>query len=369
MDQNNTAIKRKPKFTIFSYIFFGLFALGAVVYIIALFSPEFADFWGRYPGSFVRAILAHLTSIFPFSIAEIALIALPIVAVILIVIIIRGGFDKIKNPIRVFVSVLSCISLFFSTFALGFGMGYHGSRLDEKMGIVKKDVSKEELAQTALWLADNINELADEIEFEDKSFSIMPYSLSQLNKKLLDAYDKLCDKYAFIQRLHSRVKPVILSEPMSYTHITGIYTYFTGEANLNVNFPDYSLPFTAAHELAHQRGIAREDEANFIAFLVCMESDDPYIRYSGYLNLYEFVASPLSSHKELYTPIATGLDKRVRYELIAYSEFFEKYRYSGVGKVSETINNGYLQSMGTEGTKSYGMVVDLAVAYLKNEIK
>ena len=153
---------------------------------------------------------------------------------------------------------------------------------------------------------------------------------------------------------------------MSYTHITGVYTFFTGEANINVNFPDNTLPYTAAHELAHQRGIAREDEANFLAFLVCAESFDPYIRYSGYLNLYEYVASALSSaDRQLYLKVSSTLPDLVLGEQYAYSEFFDKYRDSTVSEISETVNNTFLVMHGTEGVKSYGMVVDLAVAYYK----
>lgn len=358
---------RKLRLPTFAYVFFSLLLLGIIVYITASFNSTFADFWTRYPGAFVRWILALPTNILPFSVAELALILLPLAAVIVIILILKGKFDSIKSPLSFILSLLSCLSLFFSTFALGFGTGYHASPLDKKLGIEKSRISKEELADTARLLAELVNKASSEVEFEDNSFSVMPYSLSEMNKKLLDAYSSLCDRYDFIQRFSSRVKPIMLSEAMSYTHITGVYTYFTGEANLNVNFPDYTLPFTAAHELAHQRGIAREDEANFIAFLVCLESDDPYIRYSGFLNMYEYVASPLSAYSELYTPIARSLDTKVRYELIAYSKFFDKYRHSTVGKVSESINNSYLQSVGTEGTKSYGMVIDLAVAYLKKE--
>ena len=152
---------------------------------------------------------------------------------------------------------------------------------------------------------------------------------------------------------------------MTYTHISGVYTMFTGEANLNVNYPDYVLPYTAAHELAHQRGIAREDEANFVAFLVCMASDDPYIRYSGYLNMYEYVSSALySASRDYYSQIQQVLDPRIYYELRAYSLFFDKYRDTVVSEISESVNNAYLVIQGTEGTKSYGMVVDLAVVYL-----
>ena len=358
---------KKRRVPIFAYIFLGLLLLGIAVYLTASLNSEFADFWTRYPGAFVRALLAHLTNIFPFSIAEVALLLLPIATVTAIILILKGKADRIKDPITLIVSTVACLSMFFSLFALGFGTGYHSSPLDQRLEIEKNKISKEELAETAELLAELVNEAANEVSFSPSSSSVMPYSLSALNKKLLTAYDALSEEYDFIQRLSSRVKPVMLSEAMSYTHITGVYTYFTGESNLNVNFPDYTLPFTAAHELAHQRGIAREDEANFIAFLVCMKSDDPYIRYSGLLNMYEYVAYPLSSYSELYTPIAKSLDIKVRYELKAYSEFFDKYRHSTAGKISESINNGYLQSVGTEGTKSYGMVVDLAVAYLKKD--
>ena len=62
------------------------------------------------------------------------------------------------------------------------------------------------------------------------------------------------------------------------------------------------------------------------------------------------------------------IDWQVRREMQAYSRFFEKYRDSAAGKVSETVNNTSLIIQGTEGTKSYGMVVDLAVAYYKSDV-
>ena len=181
---------------------------------------------------------------------------------------------------------------------------------------------------------------------------------------------KAADKYPFIAKLSSNLKYVMLSEPMSYTHITGVYTFFTGESNININFPDYTIPFTAAHELSHQRGIARENEANFCAFLICMESDDPYIRYSAYVNMYEYFSSPLySASSELYYDLSAKIDNRIKQEMRAFNEFFDKYEKNVAANVSSTINNTYLQIQGQEaGSKSYGLVVDLAVAYLlRNE--
>ena len=65
---------KKRRIPIFAYIFLGLLLLGIAVYLTASLNSEFADFWTRYPGAFVRALLAHLTNIFPFSIAEVALL-------------------------------------------------------------------------------------------------------------------------------------------------------------------------------------------------------------------------------------------------------------------------------------------------------
>ena len=147
----------------------------------------------------------------------------------------------------------------------------------------------------------------------------------------------------------------------------GMYTYYTGESNINVEFPDYTIPFTVAHEMAHQRGIAREDEANFMAFLICASSDDPYIRYSGYLNMYEYAANALYEvDKSGYGKAYAMLSRDVRYEMQSYTLFFNGYRESKAAKVTDKLNNAFLQGNGQEaGTKSYGMVVDLAVAYFK----
>jgi hypothetical protein len=191
-----------------------------------------------------------------------------------------------------------------------------------------------------------------------------------MNDHLIEAYDKFADEYGVVNNFKSRLKPVMLSKAMSYTHITGVYSFFTGEANINVDFPDYTIPFTAAHELAHQRGIARENEANMVAFLVCINSDDAYIRYSAYVNMYEYVTNALySADNSLYVKAVGILDYRIRAEQVAYNQFFKQYAYSVSSKVSGAVNDTYLKSQGTEGRVSYGMVVDLTVAYLKDQGK
>lgn len=348
-------------------VIYGLALLTGGIHLAAVFLPAFADWFNRYIGAAVRGALAYVTVWIPFSFAEFLLLAIPIIfAVMLRRAMTRYG-DSWKSVLRYCAGLLALLLCFYILFVWGFGTGYHGSTLEEKLELDRQPVSAQELEDTARWLVERIKIEQEEITYRPDGFSVMPYSHSGMNDQLMKAYDTVCDKYAFVPRLYSRIKPVILSEPWTYTHISGVYTYFTGEANLNMNFPDYTLPYTAAHELAHQRGIAREDEANFMAFLVCTASEDPYIRYCGYLNLYEYVASALySADSERYFAVLDTIDYRMRGELIAYSEFFDRYRENVVSEVSGAINDTYLKLQGTEGSKSYGRVVDLAVAWYKS---
>ena len=358
-------LERLPRWAVGIYLFT---AFSALLYLLAVLIPAFADFFNQHTSVAVRFLLAHLTNRIPFSFAELLLYYLPL---LLIGIGVYAAKYRCETWRMVFVCVgeIMCIvAILLDIFIWGFGMAYHGSTLDKKLDLERRDVSAEELAQTLEILTEKINAECDDVTFRRGNFSVMPYSLSELNDKLLEAYDKVDDDLTFLSSLSSRLKPVIASEAMSYIHITGVYSYFTGEANLNVNFPDYTIPYTAAHELAHQRGIARENEANFIAFLVCIASDDAYIRYSGYLNMYEYVASALyRANPDEYRRLYRTLDSRVASEETAYSAFYAKYRDSKASVVAGAVNDTYLKIQGTAGTKSYGMVVDLAVAYYVGE--
>ncbi len=357
---------QKKRFPIWALVFYGLAVVALAVYIAARLSPSFADFFNFRISSVLRGFLAHLTGFLPFSLGEAIVIFIPVAAVFLIIHACRKYSDSFRSVFIYVGAVFSAVSLLFSIFVFNFGTGYYGTTVDKKLGIDRTDVSAEELYRTAAILAGHVNEESANIKYTYSNFSVMPYSFDEMSRRLVAAYDRVCEKYDFIPRLSSRVKPVMLSEPWTYTHISGVYTYFTGEANINTNFPDYTIPYTAAHEMAHQRGIAREDEANFIAFLVCTASDDPYIRYSGYLEVYEYVASSLySANKNYYSAVTAAVKPNVRAEMAAYSAFFDKYRENVAANVSEAVNNSYLQMQGTVGSKSYGLVVDLTVAYYR----
>ena len=363
---DNTPALRNEKFPLFAIILYGIAVVSLILYIVMTKSPGFADWFNGSIGAAVRSTLSILTSWIPFSVGEAVILLIPLGLFLVLRLAVRRYCGSWKAAFIYVGVLLSLAATLFSVFTLGFAAGYRGSSLDQKLGLERAPVSAQELYDTAVILIDNVNELTSEVEFGGDRFSVMPYSLREMNRHLNTAYRQISPQYTFITHVNSQVKPVLISEVMSHMHITGVYSFFTGEANLNVNFPDYTLPYTAAHEMAHQRGIAREDEANFMAFLVCTASDDPYIRYSGYLNAYEYVASALyRASPDLYYKAAGRLSDSVKGEMAAYNDFYDQYRDTTAGQVSGAINNSYLQSQGTPGTVSYGMVVDLTVAYYK----
>ncbi len=361
---HTTSKRRLPRVCVASYL---LLAVSIVIYIAFTRSSAFADWWNGGIGSVGRRLFAYLFAWLPVSFAELLVLLIPMLVPLVIYIGFKYFCDSFRAMMTYIGILLSVLALVASIFIWNFAAGYWGTPLDQKLGLDRRECSAEELYLTAEILSAEMHDLSDEIIFLEDGTSLMPYSYAEMNEKLLYAYESFTEEHDFIDHFYSRVKPIMLSEPMSYTHITGVYSFFTGEANINVNFPDYCVPFTAAHELAHQRGISREDEANFIAFLVCMESDDPYIRYSACLNVYEYVANALAgANGKLFNQSYADLPVEVQREEAAYVEFFEKYKDNVAADISDVTNDAYLQSQGVpQGSRSYNLVVDLAVAYFR----
>lgn len=351
-------------------IMFLITVVSLVLFIIVKKSVVFADFFNYYLAFPTRALIAKATSWVPFSIAEILIALIPVWATILIVIGIKKAKKSLESSVRYLCFILCIICFVFSAFVWTYSSGYHTTAIDKKLGFERKDLSTDDLYQTALWLTENINALSPSIKYDETGASVMEYSYFEMSDKICDSYEKFAKEYKVLRTFRSNVKPILLSEPFTYTHISGVYSFMTGESNININYPDYIVASSATHELAHQRGIAREDEANFVAFLVCIKSDDVFLQYSGYLDVYQNVMSALySANKDLYRDAQQKLCYEAYMDRLSYAEFFKKYADSKSSEVSGAINDSFLQANGQEaGTKSYGMVTDLTVAYYKSMI-
>ena len=342
-------------------------ALALLVYLAAIRYTPLADILNSTVSVAVRFVLSSVTYLLPFSFFECLLLFSPVLLILIVWLLVRRADDR-AAMIRGIASFVAVIGIIFTAYIFTLGIGYRTTPLADRVGIVDDpDISREELYSTTLALIDGINNELPYIAAENGA-TIMPYSEDEMSKKLIRAYDLMNGEYSLLANFTSRVKPVYFSTVMSDLGITGIYSFFTGEANVNIEYPDYYLPFTAAHELAHQRGISRENEANFVAFLVCIASDDAYIRYSAYLNMYEYISYSLYQvDRELYYETLKLLPDVATSDIDAAYDVYREHKDSPLGKINNKLNDLYLKANGTEGVVSYNYVVRLTVGYYQKQ--
>ena len=160
------------------------------------------------------------------------------------------------------------------------------------------------------------------------------------------------------------MKPVMLSHYWSYTSTTGMFMPFWMESNVNIDISPDELIFTALHEIAHSYGFARENEANFLAFLVGRSSESINIRYSALLSGFVYLSNALyTANNDLHQDVYSNLNEKVKSDLNRRNVYWKQFQ-GPVKKISNKANDIYLKSNAQEsGIKSYGEVVDLIVAF------
>ncbi len=146
--------------------------------------------------------------------------------------------------------------------------------------------------------------------------------------------------------------------------VSGIYLPYTGEAYIPANLTAVELPFTMAHEMAHGFGFTEEGTANFLAYLTCILSKNPLIRYSGCIEYFNYISFELflasrEAHKEMMKKLPQGViaDRRA---------IFRNWgRYRGwLTDLGQKVNDIYLKSQGIkEGVKSYNRLIILTAAW------
>ena len=349
----------------FFFVSLAIAAVSFLLHLLCVKNVSLANFFTQYVTAPVRSALAYVFAVFPFSLAELLLLLSPLWLVLLIRYARRVAGNRLRAG-RFLSALLAVPLLIYSVFVFTFAPGYYTTSIDERLALSEEEPDADNLFSLVTLLAENAErEAALAGVSVSEEGSILPLSREELNLSLIRSYEKLSAQHGFLSGPAVGVKFIALSEPMAYTNITGVYTFFTGESNVCTDYPDFTLVYTAAHEMAHARGIAREDEANFVAFLACEASDDPYIRYAGYMNLLQYVSNALYRTDFLrWQEAAHTLSPTVLRELIAYDRYYESHSDTVVSDIVESVNDAYLSGMGTEGTVSYNLVVRLAVKYL-----
>jgi hypothetical protein len=154
-----------------------------------------------------------------------------------------------------------------------------------------------------------------------------------------------------------KVKPSLLGNNLNYFRIHGYYNPFTGEAQYNDNTPAFMHPFVVLHEMAHQAGIAAEDDANLVSYVLGEESNIPTFQYSAHLNLYLYAYGQLKAQDSLMAKkIFEQLNATSKQQWDSLRAINKQFR-SPFGKWTSKLYDNYLRLQGqTKGIASYNDV-------------
>lgn len=265
--------------------------------------------------------------------------------------------------------VLALAGVSLAAFELSFGLNHARLPFAVSAGLDVRPTDVSRLHELALLLAQQAGEERGLIDTHGGD----PFQLSNegdADPRLVEAYARATDRYPALAGARPLVRMATFSPLFSAAGLTGVYSPFTGEAHVNRETPAPTLPFAACHEVAHLRGFAREDEANFIAFLVCRLADDPAWRYSGTLTALMHVLNALAAAApDRWLAAVEELPVDVRSDIDDVYRFWNRQR-SALTTLVEHTNDTYLRSQGQEsGLASYGLVVDLLAAYLPSPSK
>lgn len=359
---------------ILNFSILGLLLIAGVLRTAFDMSESFSELYTLSIAPIFKFPLTFITSLLPFSVFESAIVIFALIVVMLCLSLIKLGFFKVIKKECVsyhkvyFKIICYCLAFAFLSFVFTFESSYKRKSIDTHLGLEMVEMNAENVALALDRVILETEKLTEEIEYTPTRPTRLKKSFRELARIVLDASEKAADKYGYLQGYGSPAKPIAFSLPLAYTGISGIYGYFTGEANINTAFADYSLPFTMAHEYSHQRGIGPENEAEFSAFLICMESSDPYIRYSAYSQVAVTLSNLLFEYdEELFYDALLRFPPPLYYDIYHSSKTYEEYSKTHADEVASVINNTYLLSNGDEGVVSYSLSAELYTAYLLKE--
>lgn len=327
---------------------------------------------------FLSQLISNITSLIPFSIMELSIYLIILLSLGYLIYIIRilsvTKENRKKKAISIIANLSSIFSISIFLFVIFAGNNYYRYTFAEINNITVEEASIDELYNLNMYLTRQAYETRELLELngqyihQEGVFQFSNINWQELTNALDKAYENLSVDYPILKGNYGRPKSVLYSKFMSRMEITGIFWPFTLEANINIHAPDYTIPFTMAHEMAHVRGFMREDEANYIAFLACSYSDELYLKYSG--TMLALASAGNALYKEdplLYAETRSHYNGGMIADLRDKSNYWSQFDDTVISTVSNKANDTYLKANNQkDGVKSYGRMVDLLLAGYKN---
>lgn len=342
-----------------------LITIAIVIRIFSLFPQAVENYYshGIYPVlvSTTRFLFGWL----PFSVGDI-LYAIAVIYLIYSVVhlirrLIKRNADKVyfKRIAKRAVVIMLWVYILFNGL---WGLNYNRVGIAQQMNLKVATYNADELESIVKLTIDKLQQLdtpalANRNEFNKKG---------HLFTQAIQSYKKVVNKLPFLKYSPPSVKPSLYSYLGNYMGYTGYYNPFSGEAQVNTTVPLEIQPFTTSHEIGHQLGFAKENEANFVGYLVARQSDNPAVQYSVYFDLYIYASRNLAEKdSSLARSLQLQLPAIAKQDLRDLRAFYKKYE-NPFEPIIRKLYGQYLKANEQpQGILSYDEVIAWVVAYWK----
>lgn len=347
---------------------YGLLVLLAVAIAIRIFSlyPAAVEKYyaqGIYPA--ITAVLRFLLGWIPFSIGDI-LYGLAVLYLIRgLVRLISRIFQKNTNRqywLRLLKQTAAIVLWVYVIFNGFWGLNYNRIGIAQQLDLKVTSYTAEELAQVITLTIDKLHLLDTPALARRDSF----YKKRFLFRQAITSYNEVEKQLPFLEYSVPSVKPSLYSYLGNYLGYSGYYNPFSGEAQVNTTVPVTLQPFTTSHEIGHQLGFAKENEANFAGYLAARVSPDAAVQYSVYFDLYIYASKNLAQRDTaLARVLHEQLPPLVRKDLRELRAFYSKYE-NPIEPIIHLLYGKYLKANEQpQGILSYDEVIAWVIAYYR----
>ena len=337
-----------------------LFVISLILLVLSRILPGFAGAYTKTVYSFLQGTVGRASGLLPFSLSEFLIYALAIILLFDLII----NIKKIGRFLRHLVLIASVL---FFLYSANCGVNYYSPTFAEAEGLSPISSDDELLESFCTYIAQGLQENSAELGVDDATDLLTLYpDEGAMKDEAVASMKAMGSIYASLKGHYPKPKQITISRPFSNMEVTGIYSPFFIEANYNGEMAAMNVPFTMCHELSHLRGFMNEGEANYIGWLACTQSSDPYFNRSAYLVAWQYAGGQLYRvNRDRYNEIRSLLPQDAIRELKEDATFWNTYK-TKASDIQDKVNDSYLKSNGQkEGIGSYNKVVGLMLAWFK----
>ncbi len=248
-------------------------------------------------------------------------------------------------------------------FNLLWGLNYNRQGISHQLGITVSPYSLADLDTLTHALQLKLNNVAVFVSEEQRDSFARKKDLFRESRL---AYNDAAKVYPFLSYMPASVKPSLFSYAGNYLGFQGYYNPFSGEAQVNTTIPRFMEPFVTAHEIAHQLGYGKENEANFVAFLACKNFESPTFQYSLYFDLYNYASNEVYKRDTLLArAYYNKLHPQVVNDLEELNRFYRSYKNPVEPIITWSYGHFLKANNQPAGKRTYNEVVAWLIAYYK----